>query len=593
MNNTIIIKPFSTSEPRSLSATSNYMSDLKNEGAKIPVDEHGSMCGSFNCMSGDRAGQLQEMDELLTLYNNPNSTQAAQHGVMTYPSGCRPSRKEIVRDLKILLKKMGMSDHQFVWDAHDNTNNFHVHFLLCRVSPIPDKNGNYHLRDNGIVKVTRTDKKRNRVRTRTDEAACRQAAISEINEYYGFSSGNLTHSKDGTPTPTKKEKDRHTDKTRAGERKSGKQSRERQLSQVIKEVFDIAATKATISQESFWHIADVEFASRAIEMTIKTEDGKAIGGYVVGPGNRKCSFGKAGKEYTTPKLIQRFGPPQPGEEACVNEYEFQPFEYADLITMEEAKKRLIPAFKNAKDWHQLINDIEHLNMQLARSGGGLAITFNNGRDSTTASHVNNKFSLFYMEKILGPCPLPKNATQQPTKRDSLVQEAQAIIEDCVNMKQGLYFVQPALQAVGIKLVKKDFKTIDGELKNYFAIERYGISVPLSKIAQTQDGKPITMYLLKKMDENHPVVRHQQWLKWVESQLYSNRPSFHYLDSLSDPHPHQAPRYLPGVPLLTEIKHQILRGYHHVSRFIAKKTAQPTEQPGTTENNMGHSFRFGQ
>ncbi len=53
-------------------------------------------------------------------------------------------------------------------------------------------------------------------------------------------------------------------------------------------------------------------------------------------------------------------------------------------------------------------------MNIVRSGDGLAVLYNDGHDSITASHVYNKFSLFHLEKIFGPCPLLKTSHQPPS-----------------------------------------------------------------------------------------------------------------------------------------------------------------------------------
>lgn len=206
MENTVVIKPFPSEQPRDLSATSRYMSDIAHGGKKIPLDEDGQpMSGAINCVSTDRQDQLHEIETLLRLHGNPRSTQAAKHCMISYPEGIRPTREQIERDLKINLKKQGMDDHLLVWDAHNNTDHFHVHFLLCRVQPTPTPQGKYKLADNGIVKVTRKDK-RGRIRTRTDKAACRQSAIAEINELYGYGAEGLMHDKDGNPQPRQKKK---------------------------------------------------------------------------------------------------------------------------------------------------------------------------------------------------------------------------------------------------------------------------------------------------------------------------------------------------------------------------------------------------
>lgn len=494
MEATVVIKPFPSDQPRDLSATSRYMMDRDNDGAKVPLDDNGTpMSGAINCVSDDRSDQINEMETLLKLHGNPRSTQAAQHCVLSYPAGVRPTREQIERDLRINLKKQGMDDHLLIWDAHDNTDHFHVHFLLCRVVPYSEFD-KYPLANNGLVKVTRKDKRGN-VRTRTDEAACRQSAIAEINELYGYGTDGLTHDKDGKPQPRQKQKDRHSDRTRAGERKTGKKSKERQISEIAQKIF--ASSKS-------WRECDQIFASFAIEMTFKVKAGKIVGGYITGPDNRKCSFSKCGPGCAYPALEARFGIPSANDAACVNEYYLMPFEYKDLLTQEEVKKRLLSVFKDAQSWPHLLSDIQSLGMSLDRSGGGLIVRFNDNSDCIKCSEISNKFSLSKLEKTLGPCPIHK-AAPAPTARDLLIQDAKAILEKHVPQGHGLHWIEPDLTHASIQIVQKTFPNDVGQQQNYWCLERGGVSVPLSSIAKSPNGNRITMRMLERLDDQDTTV----------------------------------------------------------------------------------------
>ena len=516
MGPTVVIKPFATLNPCDPYATSRYMQDLRDEGHKVPHDDFGPMSGSMNCHSANRTGCLKEISTLLRLYGNPRSTQAAEHNAISYPLGFRPTRAQIERDIRIDMKKRGMGDHLVIWDAHGNTGNFHVHYLLCRVSPTPNATERYHLADDGIVKVSRKDNKRNRVRTRTDEAACRQSAIAEINALYGWKFDGLTHDADGNPQPRTKEKDRHSDKTRAGERKRGAKSKERQLSDVMKEVFDKAAAEASISTSSFWHIADRKFASKAMEMTIKIENGKPTGGFVTGPDNRKCGFGKVGKDYSTPALVKKYGPPTLADAAAFNEYDLEPFEYRpNDLTPEEAKKHLLPVFKDATTWSVLLENVEHLGMRIARSGGGLVVIYNGGRDTIKASEVSNKFSLSRLEKVLGACPLPKSAPTQATRRDLVIQDVEPILARHVRLGGSLSELRDALGDISTTIEEKIFTATDGRQIPYLVFTKDGISVPLSQVARTNADKPV--YTLSELERlNRAAKRAAEVHTWLHS-----------------------------------------------------------------------------
>ena len=399
---------------RDLYKSSDYSQDLKNDGAKVPIDEHGKMQGGLNFSCSDRATQLIIMQAHLNL-SNTKDAQPLQHLVFSYSSGVRPSRLQVESHIKKYLDILGIPDAMVLYDCHTNTKNFHVHVLIDRLSKYPDKKGKYKISDNGEFKKTTKSKRKSgkvRVQHRKDESICRQVAIARICRKERWKPPDLTHDHNGKPIPRVKKKDRHSQNTIAGERKSGKKSKERQLAEVSKKLFDKAIAEHNVTKERFWTIADRLFAEKSLELDIKYfKDGKP-GGNIIGPDNRKCSFSKIGKEYSSRFLIAKYGHPSLSD-TSIN-HSLQPFEYSDLLTPEEAKKRLIPSFRNAKGWNELFKNIQKLEMNIVRSGGGLAVLYNDGHDSITASHVYNKFSLFHLEKIFGPCPLLKNSHQPPS-----------------------------------------------------------------------------------------------------------------------------------------------------------------------------------
>ena len=404
----VIIKQVETEQPRDIGATMRYMLDLKNNGHKLAYDQHGSLSGSMNCISIDRKGQLREFDQYLRLHGNPRSRQAASHQLISYPEGVIPTRKQIERDLRVVLKKYGMDNQPLVWDAHGNTDNFHVHFLLLRVSLVPDEEGKYSIADDGLVKKTTKEKTgKKRVRTRTDWSACRQAAVAEISKLYGIGIPlNVRRTPDGRLRQRATPRDMMSDKTRIGERKTGKKSPERQLAEYGKWVFDSSQT---------WFEIDRKLAAKSIEIIFKTDAGKILGAVLQGPDGRKVSCSKLGEEYGYPSLEKKFGIPNPAD-ATKSVKVFIPMEYRDEYTIEAAKKILKPIFAEAvegKDWQRFLY-LPH-GMALRRSGGGLVVVFNGGRDQVKTSSISNKYSLSKLEKVLGSCPLPtpRSAVPQP------------------------------------------------------------------------------------------------------------------------------------------------------------------------------------
>ena len=188
-----------------------------------------------------------------------------------------------------------------------------------------------------------------------------------------------------------------------------------------------------------------------------------------------------------------------------------PFEYQDLLTPEEAKKRLLPIFRDAQDWPHLLSDIQAQGMILERAGGGLVVRFNDNSDSIKCSEISNKYSLSKLETVFGPCPIPKAAQLQPSARDLLRQEAEAILSKHVAQGHGLYWMESDFSRANIRLVQNTFQHHDGERK-YWAIERDGISLPLSSVAKNPDGKPAyTMWLLQKLDRQDSTVQKSKML----------------------------------------------------------------------------------
>jgi len=463
----VLIKPIPSEQPRNLEATSRYMLDLAHDGEKVPHDEFGPLSGSMNCIAKDRRGQLREFDHALRLHGDTRSTQAASHQVITYPTGFRPTRRQIERDLRIALKKYGMEGHALIWDAHDNTPNFHVHFLLCRVSLKPDAHGKYRIADNGFVKKSSAERNEKtgkvRVRTRTCWASCRQIAIAEICGAYGWEQPrNVRRTPDGKPLARQDPKDRQSDKTRAGERKKGLKSKERQLAEIAQQVFNASAS---------WQECDQKFAKMAIRMVFKTKHGKPYGGYLIGPDNRRCSFSKCGEGRSYPALEKRFGAPSPDQSVRANAYGLNPFEYHDDLTMAEAKKRLLPVFLSAVaagSWRALGAGVDQLGMRLKRSGGGLVVVFNEGRDTIKASEIANKFSLSRLEKVLGPCPRSPAKPVAP----NLMRDAKAILADAAARGQGADAACARLADAHIGLTYDDRQVM---------LTRDGVSMPLSLV----------------------------------------------------------------------------------------------------------------
>lgn len=389
-----IIKQVKTSFPLNINSVDRYIRDLKNLGVKVPHDENGKkLSGSLNCSSENRKKQLNEISGLVNLHDNEKSTQAASHQVLSYPAGIRPSGKKIEQHISIYLKKLGMDDHLVIWDAHQDTKNIHVHILLCRVQPYPDEDGRYPIKNNGIVK--KQSKKRG---LRTDEAACRQTAIAAICDIEGWQQWkHLRYDAHGNKLQQNIAHDRQSDKTQCGERKTGYKSTERKLAELGKEIFTTSRT---------WEKCDNAFLKHGIEMIFVTKKVKGkqniCGGKLVDSNGRSCKFSRCGNNCSYYKLREKFGNPPSHNDNII--YSQEKTVYRNEITIEEAKKRLLIIFEQAKDWRTLIGSIEFENMLLLRSGGGLIVTFNGGKDYIKTSSISNKYSKSKLELLFGNCP---------------------------------------------------------------------------------------------------------------------------------------------------------------------------------------------
>jgi len=499
----VIIKPFPSKHLRNIRATVRYMEDIKHAGnkilgSKVPYDAFGQvMSGSLNCVMYVRKEQILEINTLIELYGTKKSTQAASHQVISYPAGFTPTRVQVENDIKIYLDALGMQNHILLWDCHNNTKNFHVHLLLCRVDPEPDLSKNteiYRLANNGVVK-----KKSKDGRVRTDEAACRQVAIARICRNYDWPPPeNLRYDAQGKLFFKKTKKDTHTDATKAGERRSGRKSKERQLAEIGKYVFASAQS---------WAQADTAFTALSIEMIFKYRTYKGvrsiIGAVLQGPNGRQCAFGKMGKEYTYQALEKQYGKPVPNTtpratapESLFPEAKKTSIRPCESLAVMESIEQLQAIFEQAlskKSWLRLLTDIEKYGMTLYRSGGGLAIRINE-KESIKASQVKNAYSLSKLEKILGTCPLslPKKEQVASPFRADFVLELKSIFVKLTADGGGTRDARYCLSKIGasLEIIQGNVpKLTSNELGSLdtMQVSRDGMFVPLHELGKDASG----------------------------------------------------------------------------------------------------------
>lgn len=105
----------------------------------ISKDKDGRLfhSGSKEFISDSLAGQKLEMMELSSC--NPRSKNPINHYILSWRENERPSTEQIDRAVEILLDEMGMTGHQAIYCAHQDTDNIHVHIVLNRIDLVTEK----------------------------------------------------------------------------------------------------------------------------------------------------------------------------------------------------------------------------------------------------------------------------------------------------------------------------------------------------------------------------------------------------------------------------------------------------------------------
>lgn len=478
MSLNIIPKP---AQDRVLKDSSDYCNDIENDNDKIPLDEKGRLIsGGFNFSFNNRDKQCREMDALLSQNKNAKA-KPLQHLVFAYGAK-RPTHKQIRKHIQQYLKNLGMSDHMCLYDAHDNTGHFHVHILLCRLNHEPDETGAYRIADNSLFK-TQNDKGV----LRTNEAICRQATIAQICRDEGWESpGGLKYDEKGKPIPHKTK----------GKSKgfNGIPSKSDQLAAIGWDIFSTSADRLEPAER---------LADMGIKIQLVQKAGKIVGARLVSK-DATCSFSSMNpnEKRLYQKLSQKFAlAPIDKHPVPANVTPFHAEDHLRALMREVFQE---PARFGAS-WDHLIGAVESHGAKLERSGGGLIVVRDNIK--ITTSSINNKFGFSKLEKLLGPCPLPKATPPLPSARDLLRQDAEAILSKHVRQGHGLYWMDIDLSHANISIQKKPFINNVGKPQNYWAVVRGDVSIPLSAISKTSDGNPVyTMWMLERLDACDPTVQ---------------------------------------------------------------------------------------
>lgn len=79
---------------------------------------------------GTAAEQMEIISDLSAKVKRPY-----YHIVLSWPEGERPTPEQQIAAMEHVIKRLGLSDHQAVIGCHDDTDNLHVHAVICTVHP--------------------------------------------------------------------------------------------------------------------------------------------------------------------------------------------------------------------------------------------------------------------------------------------------------------------------------------------------------------------------------------------------------------------------------------------------------------------------
>jgi hypothetical protein len=124
----MIVKQVSSKGKGSFQALAAYLLDFKNEAEKVE-DYNFSNC-PFEEIE-ENISYIKQMQEL----NQMVQTDKSLHLVVSFQEEEFPS-KETLADIEYeLLKSLGMQEHHRLSVSHNNTNNFHFHIAVNRLTP--------------------------------------------------------------------------------------------------------------------------------------------------------------------------------------------------------------------------------------------------------------------------------------------------------------------------------------------------------------------------------------------------------------------------------------------------------------------------
>jgi Relaxase/Mobilisation nuclease domain len=111
-----------------VSGLADYITDEKDQ-EKDKIDYFGGR--GFLC--DDLKSQKAEMIALAS--DAPRCTNPISHWIVSWQEGERPTREQVEESIDVMLAELGMPEHQVIYAAHNDTDNYHVHLMINRVHP--------------------------------------------------------------------------------------------------------------------------------------------------------------------------------------------------------------------------------------------------------------------------------------------------------------------------------------------------------------------------------------------------------------------------------------------------------------------------
>ena len=118
-----------------ISRLADYITDeQKDKDKHIDKDKNKiDYYGGRGFLCDDLNSRKAEMTALAS--DAPKCTNPITHWVMSWQEHERPTRDQLEESIDILLEELGMTDHQAIYAAHQDTENYHVHVMINRVHP--------------------------------------------------------------------------------------------------------------------------------------------------------------------------------------------------------------------------------------------------------------------------------------------------------------------------------------------------------------------------------------------------------------------------------------------------------------------------